>query len=112
MIEGKARTAVDLVIGSDGIVRINVDGVCVARIKMEKDSQFFLRDFRAEENIERRLGMNVTLNGGAFINKDGTWRVVCCISGMPGKMEAMCVSQWLSQLVNANVTKIADDVLH
>lgn len=32
-----ANTEVDVVVGRDRVVRLNVDGVCVARVRMTKD---------------------------------------------------------------------------
>jgi hypothetical protein len=44
MIAAVAQQQLELVIGHDRIVRVNVDGICFIRIRLEKDSAFDIRN--------------------------------------------------------------------
>jgi hypothetical protein len=43
-----ATRDVELVIGSDRIIRINVDGICALRVRLQGDALVYVRDMRPD----------------------------------------------------------------
>jgi hypothetical protein len=47
----------------------------------------------------------VSLNGGVYPNENGTWRVCCWFSEITTEVEANHVSQWLTKLLQNNISQ-------
>jgi hypothetical protein len=49
---------------------------------------------------------NFVVSGGAQLEKDGTWSVACSFSKIESEHEAILVSQWLHELIYANLDRM------
>jgi hypothetical protein len=48
-IEMQDHTAIkqlELIVGTDRIVRVNIDGICALRVRLHGDAELVIRDFR------------------------------------------------------------------
>ena len=50
--------------------------------------------------------IQVMLNGGVYPNEDGTWRVCCWFTGISTEAGAATINQWLTTLLQANITAV------